>query len=238
VIILLKIQFIVAKKIANYKFILSVLCWYDILQRINIVLKSLQSHQINILQCLSLIKNVTGFLRDYRENVFINIEINAKDLAAQMNVSPEFPSVLQFRLKKRTQFSSQEFIDAKQKFKAEFFNYIIDVALNSLEKRFDQFNNHSYAFKFLYDVNTSDINDATLNQCKTLEIKLYNKNTNCSDINAIELFNEINLYKTTFSNEQQNILLSPIDILNKIAKNGFLEIFPNLTIVFRILYLD
>jgi len=62
----------------------------------------------------------------------------------------------------------------------------------------------------------------------------YNKNTNCSDINAIELFDEIDLYKT-FSNEQQNILLSPIDILNKIAKNDFLEIFPNLTIAFRIL---
>jgi len=75
----------------------------------------LQSHQINTPQCLSLIKNVTGFLRDYRENDFINIEINVKDLAAQMNVSPEFPSVLKFRLKKRTQFSgqNQEFIDAK-----------------------------------------------------------------------------------------------------------------------------
>jgi len=44
----------IAEKIANYKFILSVLCWYDILQRINIVSKSLQSHQINISQCLSL----------------------------------------------------------------------------------------------------------------------------------------------------------------------------------------
>jgi len=129
----------IAEKIVNYKFILSVLCWYDILQRINIVSKSLQSHQINIPQCLSLIKNVTEFLRNYRENGFINIEINAKDLAAQMNVSLEFPSVSQFRLKKRTQFSSQnqEFTDAKQKFKAEFFNYIIDVALNSLEERFD-----------------------------------------------------------------------------------------------------
>ncbi|EFN61581.1 Zinc finger MYM-type protein 1, partial [Camponotus floridanus] len=27
----------------------------------------------------------------------------------------------------------------------------------------------------------------------------------------------------------------PIDILNKLAQNGFLEIFPNLTIAFRIL---
>jgi len=143
-------------------------------------------HQINIPQCLSLIKNVTGFLKDYHENGFINIEINAKDLAAQMNVSPEFPSV-QFRLKKRIQFSSQnqEFIDAKQKFKAEFFNYIIDVALNSLEEWFDQFNNHSHAFKFLYDVNTSDVNDATLNQCKSMKSKLYNKNTNCSDIKLL-----------------------------------------------------
>lgn len=92
----------IAEKIANYKFILSVLCWYDILQRINIISKSLQSHEINILQCINLIKNVTVFLKEYRENGFIDIEINAKDIAAQMNVSPEFPPVSQFRLRKRT----------------------------------------------------------------------------------------------------------------------------------------
>lgn len=51
----------IAEKIANYEFILSVLCWYDILQRINIVSKSLQSHQINIPQCINLIENITVF---------------------------------------------------------------------------------------------------------------------------------------------------------------------------------
>lgn len=101
-----------------------------------------------------------------------------------------------------------------------------------MEERFDELNCHSHGFKFLYDINASDI---TLNQCKTLGSKLSNKNTNCSDINAIELFDEINLYKTTFSDLQQNILQSPINILNKLAQNGFLEIFPNLTIAFRIL---
>lgn len=97
------------------------LCWYDILQRINIVSKSLQSHQIDIPQCLSLIENVTGFLRDYYENGFINIEINAKDLAAQMNVLPEFPSVSQFRLRKRIQFGNEIITNTRQKFKVEYF---------------------------------------------------------------------------------------------------------------------
>jgi len=155
----------------------------------------LQSHEINISLCINLIENVIVFLREYRENGFINIEINAKDIATQMNVSPEFSPVSQFRLRKRKQFSDEcqdePITDARQKFKVKFFNYIIDVALNSLEERFDQLNCHSHAFKFLYDINASDI---TLNQCKTLELKLYNKNTNCSDINAIELFDEINNY--------------------------------------------
>jgi len=66
-------------------------------------------------------------------------------------------------------------------------------------------------------------------------LKLYNKNTNYSDINAIELFDEINLYKTIFSDLHQNILQSPINILNKLAQNGLLEIFSNLTIAFSIL---
>lgn len=50
----------------------------------------------------------------------------------------------------------------------QHFNYIFDVALNSVEERFDQLNCHSHAFKFLYDINASDV---TLNQCKTLESK-------------------------------------------------------------------
>lgn len=146
----------IAEKIANYKFILSILCWYDILQRINIVSKTLQSRQINLQQCIQLIENVTVFLRKYRENGFTDIEINAKDIAVQMNISPEFPPVSQFRLRKRTDFSNQcadePIRDAKQKFKIEFFNYIIDVALNSLEERFNQLSSHSDVFKFLYDI--------------------------------------------------------------------------------------
>jgi len=47
----------IVKKISNYKFILSVVCWYDILQRINIVSKFLQSHQINISQCINFIES-------------------------------------------------------------------------------------------------------------------------------------------------------------------------------------
>lgn len=226
----------IAEKIATYKFILSMLCWYDILQRINIISKFLQSHQINIPQCINLIENVTAFLKGYRENGFTEIEINAKDIAAQMNISPEFPLVSQFRLRKRKRFDNERpdepIIDPRQTFKVEFFNYIIDVALNSLEERFDQLVCHNDTFKFLYNIKDSDV---TLDQCKTLESKLYNKNTNSSDINAIELFDEINLYKTTFSDIQQSSLQSPLDVLNKLAENGFLEIFPNLTIAFRIL---
>lgn len=104
-----------------------------------------------------------------------------------------------------------------------------------MEERFNQLSSHSDVFKFLYDIDINNVSDITLNQCKTLESKLYNKNTNSSDINAVELFDEINLYKTTFSNIQQITLQSPIDILNKLAQNGFLEIFPNLVIAFRIL---
>jgi len=48
------------------------------------------------------------------------------------------------------------------------------------------------------------------------------------------LFEEINLYKT-FSDIQQKTLQFPIKILNKLARNSFLQIFPNLTIAFRIL---
>lgn len=126
----------IAEKIANYKFILSVLCWYDILQRINIVSKSLQSHQINIPQCINLMENIIVFLRKYRENSFVNIEINTKDIATQMNVSLEFPSVLQFRL--WTQFINQcldePITDAKQKFNVEFFTFEINKSTLTVAK--------------------------------------------------------------------------------------------------------
>jgi UDP-3-O-acyl-N-acetylglucosamine deacetylase len=76
----------------------------------------------------------------------------------------------------------------EKKFEVDFFNTVIDTAINSLQDRFIQLNNHCSNFGFLYDINIlkSGEYETILKHCKDLEILLSSNDT--SNINAIELF--------------------------------------------------
>lgn len=50
-------------------------------------------------------------------------------------------------------------LDAKQKFKIEFFNYIIYVTLNSLEERFNQLSFHSDVLQISIDIDINNVSD-------------------------------------------------------------------------------
>lgn len=63
--------------------------------------------------------------------------------ANELGVAPNFPPVQQIRLRRKaTQFNyeatDEPITDPRQKFKIEFHYYLLDIAINSLEERFDQ----------------------------------------------------------------------------------------------------
>ncbi|GFX93215.1 uncharacterized protein TNCV_4760941 [Trichonephila clavipes] len=117
--------------------------------------------------------------------------------------------------------------DPTLKYKAEFYFFTLDKAMNALESRFDFISTHSSYFQFLYNI--CDLRDAPQNDvlkyCKDLETVLTDGNS--SDINALDLADEIVAVLALLNKKE-----SPIEILKFISN---LDFAPNLGIVLRIL---
>ncbi|GFV94712.1 uncharacterized protein TNCV_3864351 [Trichonephila clavipes] len=81
--------------------------------------------------------------------------------------------------------------DPTLKYKAEFYFFTLDKAINALESMFDLISIHSNYFQFLYNV--CDLKDTPQNDelkyCKNLERVLTDGNS--SDINVLDLADEI-----------------------------------------------
>ncbi|GFS58363.1 uncharacterized protein TNCV_2475191 [Trichonephila clavipes] len=117
--------------------------------------------------------------------------------------------------------------DPTLKYKAEFYFFTLDKAINVLESRFDLISTHSHYFPFLYnicDLKYTHQNDE-LKYCKDLETVLTDGNS--PDINALDLADEIVAVLALLNKKE-----SPIEIL-KFRSN--LRFAPNLGIVLRIL---
>ena len=141
------------------------------------------------------------------------------------------------RLSRKRRFFEYEGTDTplngKSKYKVDFFNAIIDVALVSLNERFKMLDSYNKILGFLTRTEKMRSLDANqlLNDCKNLEISLRNPSTEESDVNHEELYSEINTFlRMEASAESKDAL----EILY-ITANSLIEIFPNLFIALRIL---
>ncbi|GFV34712.1 uncharacterized protein TNCV_1450161 [Trichonephila clavipes] len=81
--------------------------------------------------------------------------------------------------------------DPSLKYKAEFYFFTLDKAINALESRFDLISTPSIYFQFLYNIcNLKDtLQKDELKYCKNQETVLTDGNS--SDINALDLADEI-----------------------------------------------
>ncbi|GFV39271.1 uncharacterized protein TNCV_1229731 [Trichonephila clavipes] len=112
--------------------------------------------------------------------------------------------------------------DPTSKYKAEFYFFTLDKAMNALESRFDLISTHSHYFQFL--CNTCDLKYTHQND--DLETVLTDGNS--PDINALDLADEIVAVLALLNKKE-----SPIEIL-KFRSN--LDFAPNLGIFLRILF--
>ena len=75
--------------------------WYDVLFQINVVSKALQAKDMDIAECVEMLKKCCEFLEDYRKNGFHQAIITAKDLAEELQIEPVFKSLKRIRRAKR-----------------------------------------------------------------------------------------------------------------------------------------
>lgn len=124
------------QRMFKFKFVLSSLIWYEFLSRINVVSKVLQSKSMDFNSCSEHLHKLTEYFVEIRTNsTFNSLYSKAEHIAEEMNIPVNFDSIQSLRSLRSGNANIQN-EDPLSKYKADFYLYIIDVALNSLNERF------------------------------------------------------------------------------------------------------
>ncbi|KAL6570270.1 hypothetical protein OROMI_014784 [Orobanche minor] len=220
-------------ELGDFEFLISIIIWFDILCAVNLVSKHLQSSDMLIDVAIEKIKGLISFFEKYRENGFYDALDTAKKIAIEMDIDPIFPRRREIRRKKffdenPNDTSSVCSQTAEESFKVNYFLYIVDQAIVSLEKRFEQYQEYENIFGFLFTSHKlQSLDDTNLKTCcAQLEVAL--KNNEQSDVDGNELYVELKLLQEFLPPEN----MGPIDILKFLKGLGF---FPDAIIAYRIL---
>ena len=177
-------------------------------------------------------------MKKYKENGFVSAQISARELAQELEMEPDeiiFPAATSLRRRKVPKQFDYESIDesltdAKEKYRVEFFNVLLDQAVTSLTARFEQMERHFGLFGFLHNIKKItefDQNDL-MKCCMDLNIAL--TDASGSDIDPKDLCNELQI----FSNIVPDTVSSSLDALRFIYDQGLNNAVPNVVIALRI----
>lgn len=229
-----------AKKLKSYSFICCLVLWHLILFRINLISKILQEQQVNITRAVELIVQVKSYFSEIRTSEGLErMLVDARELAETMEVDPTFGQESQVRprrVKKQFDYESSDDPpnDPKATFRKNVYFYILDQAISSLNERFEQLVKYNDMFNFLYRPTEYEGDELLLlKHCKDLQLSL--SDGDHSDLDGMQLFQELEIFKTILPEEEKKKIKSPLDMLCYISLNRFIENFPNVTIALRIL---
>ncbi|VVC38323.1 HAT, C-terminal dimerisation domain [Cinara cedri] len=112
-----------------------------------------------------------------------------------------------------------------------FFNQVLDTGIQSIIERFDKLSEHNSLFSFLYNISIIEDENELLKHCKDLQLSLTSNNGLNTDINALELHQELISFKRCSRNEKSD----PRKVSEYICKRKMVELFPNLVKALKIL---
>ncbi|XP_075634220.1 uncharacterized protein LOC142606769 [Castanea sativa] len=217
-------------EIESFEFLLAMTIWYDILFAVNSVSKNLQSKDMHIDVAIDQLKGLMSFLKKYREDGFTSAMNSFKEIATKMEIEPIFREKRIIRRKKQfdENVNDKTTQSAEEYFRINYFLYIVDQAISSIESRFEQFQIYENIFGFLFNFEKlKSLDDDSLKKnCLNLECSLTHETY--SDIDGLDLYSELKILRE-FLQTNEN---SPINVLNYIKR---LESFPNACIAYRIL---
>ncbi|PWA86788.1 zinc finger MYM-type protein 1 [Artemisia annua] len=198
---------------------------------VNLVNKKLQSSDMLIDVAIKEVERLISFFVEFRNTGFAKAIDIAKEIAIEMDIDPVFPQKRVIRRKKQFDENTAEsdtLLSAEESFKVNYFLYIVDQALSSLNTRFEQYKEYEKVFGFLFTSHKlQSLDDNTLkSHCSHLEDAL--KNNGQSDIDANDLYVELRLLNKILPRGN----LGPVDILDFVNQNAYL---PNAIIAYRVL---
>ncbi|XP_044947803.1 zinc finger MYM-type protein 1-like [Hordeum vulgare subsp. vulgare] len=203
-------QSLAENELGGFEFVVSIIIWYAILSAVNLISK---------------------LFSKYRENGCSKALEAAKEIALEMDIHPEFRT--KRKIKRKRQFDEGKYDgsivsqSAEESFRVNYFLQVVDQAIVSLTRRFEQYQGYEKTFDFLF---TSDrlrsLDDKSLlAACVNLEDVL--KSGEHKDIDGAELFHELIFIQDLVKNS-----MGPVDILEILMKRPF---YPNAIIAYRIL---
>ncbi|XP_048503020.1 uncharacterized protein LOC125498784 [Beta vulgaris subsp. vulgaris] len=148
-----------------------------------------------------------------------------------MNIEPIFPQRRIIRRKinfdENSDTPSVE-LSGEESFRVTYFLYLVDQAVVSLEKRFEQYQEYESIFGFLFNLRKLQSLDhlTLLSCCNNFEEAI--KHNDQSDINGKELYVEVDFLRGILPHEK----MGPIDMLNFLKG---IDCFPNVSVAYRIL---
>ncbi|XP_039303522.1 zinc finger MYM-type protein 1-like [Solenopsis invicta] len=112
-----------ASQLCDYNFLVMLVIWYDILFRINIVSKSMQSNTMDLGSAVSLMESCAEYIENYRLNGFAKTLVDAKELAKSLDVDPIFVQKRVNRKKRMFNYehSDETMSDPQNLFKTKIF---------------------------------------------------------------------------------------------------------------------
>ncbi|CAO2824960.1 unnamed protein product [Amaranthus hypochondriacus] len=147
-----------------------------------------------------------------------------------MGIEPDFPTKHHSQRKRQFDESdNEEVIQSPQEdFRVNYFLVLVDMAINSLNERFEQLTTFQGIFGFLCDSNKlKSLDGDALRACCDNFSALYSQN-NVQDVDKDDLFSELRVLQKTLPDG----LISAINILEFIKEA---DCFPNVSIACRIL---
>ena len=135
------------------------------------------------------LKGLISFFKSYKKNGITSSMILAKEIAEQMNTEPKFHE--KYIIRRKKQFDEIENEDIKlsveKSFRINYFTYLFDHAISSLQNRFEQFKIYEDNFSFLYSVKKLKLLDDILKK-NYLNLENFLKHDMLSNIDGLDLF--------------------------------------------------
>ncbi|XP_021997450.1 uncharacterized protein LOC110894534 [Helianthus annuus] len=146
-------------QLSGFDFLVSTVIWHEMLNRVNIVSKKLQAKDMHLEIAIQEINNLIEYYKDYRETGFPKAIDEATKIASEMEIDPIFKEKRKIKRKKRkdeTSSSEEIAFTVEENFRVNFFLYIVDQAIASLEKSFEQFKWYEGLFGFFVSTYVED----------------------------------------------------------------------------------
>lgn len=217
-----------AEEVGSFRFQICCVVWHDILSRINITSKLLQSANMQLDVAVNLIQKNKDSLISYRRTGFHDAQNSAKEICEEMNTEPVLKDKRLRSTKKHFAYeaSDEPIADAMKRLEVCFFNALVDCAIQSLEDRFQSLGEVRNNFGVL--LNFSDLDAQTLReQCKILGDRLTCAEDSDVDGNALAL--EIESLP-----ELPQSKITAFELLTYLSHNDICELYPNLWVALRI----